>query len=399
MVVPPIKMNRKGFKTLEGLQEKCIKFPTYIPFADNPIAVAVLRKTKVGLGNQQTYKTQRETKIWADTKNIEPRDYAARIAEIHSNLINNDNLPINTITVKEFYDDVVVPYSDVKHKDAEGFKQRCKPLIDNYGSKNLSDFQKHWILSLLKDLAIRVATPTQARYLAAWSKYFNIAISHDYTEKNPCKGIPKPKENPPRERVLSSAEVPALIEAVFSDSNPIHAFVILLCLFTGLRRGNIINIKLSWFNDDYSEVFLPDSKNSKPIHTALNVTAQKIIKLMLPYSDGTYLCPSMFSTQSEPKHTGKPIKCFARLLKFVQTKTGITDPFQCRDLRRTYASQMLRANGDIRLCQQALNHSDVKVTERYAYHLDTKLLAASEKTAIALLGGRNLEDFNPTTEK
>lgn len=399
MVIPPVKMNRNGFKTLEEFQKKCTKFPTYVRFLDSPIACAAVRKGQVSLGHQFNYKNDRETKMWANTKNINPRDYVARISEIYSSLINNDNLVINVPTVQEFYDDVVVPYSDVKHKDAKGFKQRCKPLIDKYGSKNLSDFQKHWILSLLKDLAIRVSTPTQARYLGAWSKYFNVAISHDYTEKNPCKGIPKPKENPPRERVLSQAEVQALIEAAFSDGNPIHAYVILLCLFTGLRRGNIINIKLSWFNDDYSEVFLPDSKNNKPIHAALNVTAQKLIKLLLPYSDGTYLCPSMLSTQSEPKHTGKPIKCFARLLKLVQTKTGITDPFQCRDLRRTYASQMLRTNGDIRLCQQALNHSDVKVTERYAYHIDTKLLAASEKTASALLGGRSLDDFNPIMEK
>jgi len=399
MVVPPVKMNVSGFKSLDEFRLNCTTFPTIVPFDGSSIARAVIRKTKVSLGHQFNHKNKRETKVWADTKSISPRDYAARIAEIHANIINNDGLVSDIPTVQEFYDDVIAPYSDSKHKDSKGFKRHMEPLVKSYGNKTLTEFQKQWISLLLIELAKTVSAPTQARYLARWTKFFNLAIEYDFIGSNPCKGILKPKENPPRDRVLSLSEIYALIEACLSDFNLIHSGCILLCLFTGLRQGSVINIKLSWFNDDYTTLSIPNSKNGKPIYIALNSVAQSIVKRALPYSDGTHLFPSSLSTAFSQRPMGKPTKCLARLVDRVQAQTGITEHFHCHDLRRTYSSHMLRSTGDIRLCQQALGHADIKTTQRYAYHTDTKLLAASELTATALLGGRNLEDFNPTMDK
>lgn len=399
MVIPPVKMNRNGFKTLEEFQKKCTKFPTYVRFSDSSIACAALRKEQVSLGHKFNCPNSRETKMWASTGNISPRDYAARISEIHSSLKNNDNLVINTLTLEEFNNDIVDLHADSRLKDPKGFKKHMSFLLEKHADKRLTEFQKQWISLLLIELAKTVSPPTQARYLARWTKFFNLAIEHGFIDSNPCKGIPKPKENPPRDRVLSLSEINALIEAALTDFNPVHAGCILLCLFSALRQSNVRNCRLSWFNDDYTTLSIPDSKSGKPIYLALNSAAQFIVKRTLPYSDGTYLFPSSVSTPSNPKPMGKPTKCFARLVAFVQAKTNITEHFHCHDLRRTYSSYMLRLSGDIRLCQQALGHADIKTTQRYSYHAKPQLFAASEQTATALLGGRSLEDFNSTLEK
>ena len=398
MDIPEIKINRKGFNTLNELQEKCTSFPKFISFKGNPKAVAVLRKNHVSLGHKFNYKNKRETKVWATTRNIHPRDYAARIAEIHADIINNDNYIILVPTLQEFYDEIVAPYSE-NLKDSQGFKTHLKPLLSAYSNKSLSEFQKQWISTLLAEQAKRVKPPTQARYLARWQRFFNLAIAHGYIDRNPCTGIPKPKENPPRDRFLTTPELDALIEAALNDSNPIHAGCILLCLFTGLRQGNVRELKLSWFRNNNTELSIPDSKSGKPIHIALNTIAQSIVKRGLAYSDGIYLFPARNSTALRPRYMSKPSDCMKRLRSHVQSITKILEHFHCHDLRTTHSSQMVQLTRDIRLCQQTLGHADIKTTQRYTYHANPELLAASELTATTLLGGRNLEDFNLTNEE
>jgi integrase len=399
MVLPPQKMNRNGFKNLDEFRKICTVFPTMVQFEGSSIARAVIRKYKVSLGHQINHKNQRELKVWADINSISPSEYKASVAEIYSNFINNDGLVFDTPTIQEFYEDTVVPLIEASLKDSKGFKKHMQPLLENYGGKTLTEFQKQWASLLILELAQTVSSPTQARYLARWTRFFNLAIERDHIDSNPCKGIPKPKENPPRDRVPSLPEINALTKACLADFNPIHSGCILFCLFSGLRQGSVRGIKLSWFNDAYSTLSIPDSKNGKPIYMDLNSVAQSIVKRVLPYTDGAYLFPSFDSSSANPKHMGKPTKCFSRLVASVQAATGITEHFHCHDLRRAYSSYMLRLSGDIRLCQQALGHADITTTQRYAYHSNPELLAASEQTAAALLGGRSLEDFNPTMEK
>jgi integrase len=399
MIIPPVKMNLEGFKALDELHKVLGGQNRVIKFTDSLIAIAIMRQKKVALGYQFNYQTKRKQKILGDTQSLRPRDFSARTAGVYSDMVNNNNIHINTMTLKGFYDDFVVPYAENNLKDVKGFMQRHKPLIETYGGEKLAGFKKYLISQLLTELANRVSPPTCARYLAAWSKFFNLAVSYDFIESNPCKGIPRPRENPPRDRVLSPSEVTALVDAALSDINSVHACSLLFCLFSGLRQGNVISLRLSWFNENYSMLSIPDSKSGKPIYMALNSALQSLIKQLLPYSDGTYLFPSSLSTPSNPKPMGKPTKCLARLVERVQAKTGITEHFHCHDLRRTHASQMLRVSGDIRLCQQALGHADIKTTQRYAYHSNPELLAASEQTVTALLGGCELELFNPATEK
>jgi integrase len=399
MAVKTVKLNKAGFKDLKELQKKCSKFPVRVRFDDHPFAIAMIWKNKISLGHTFNHENVRKTEMWADINSISPSDYKAQVTVIYLNIVNGNSCIINEPTIQEFYDDIVAPYSEVKHKDSKGFKKHMEPLLKNYGNKTLTEFQKQWISLLLIELVETVCTPTQARYLARWTKFFNLAIDYDFLDRNPCKGIPKPRENPPRDRVLSLPEINALIEAAMTDIGPVHAGCILLCLFTGLRQGNIRELKISWFNASYTTLSIPDSKSGKPIYTALNSVAQSIVKRGLAYSDGVYLFPANNSTALEPKYMSKPTKCMARLVAHVQTRTGITDHFHCHDLRSTHSSLMAQLTGDTRLCQQTLGHADIKTTLRYTYHSNPELLAASELTATALLGGRFLEDFNSTIEK
>lgn len=290
--------------------------------------------------------------------------------------------------------DLAIDYSRVHHKDSTGFIAKIERFRKKFGMKRIRDIRKSHIVRFLSEIAQSVDTPTVGRYQSAFSKMFAIGILHDLLTINPCSGLPKPKENPARDRRLSPEETHAFIEAALRDENPIHALALLLSLFTGLRQGNIRSLELSWFNADYSELLIPTSKSGKPIHHCLNKTSQEIVQLMLPYSDGKFLAPSMV----DGKYMSKPTKCLNRIRGYVQAKTGVTEHFTAHDLRRSQASRMLQICGDVRLVQQSLSHSDVKQTLTYAYHENSRLLDASEQTAQAMLGGRPLNSFTKTEE-
>lgn len=61
----------------------------------------------------------------------------------------------------------------------------------------------------------------------------------------------------------------------------------------------------------------------------------------------------------------------------LRKKAGVTG-FRFHDLRHDLATKLLRATGNIKLVQRALNHSDLKTTLRYAHVLDTEVAEALE---------------------
>ena len=239
---------------------------------------------------------------------------------------------------------------------------------------------------LLNDIAPTVQPPTLGKYQSAFSKVFSLAVAMDYLDKNPCQGLPRPKNNPPRTRVLELKEVAVAIEALLQDQNQVQALAILLCLFTGLRQGNVISIELSWLSNDYHILNIPMTKSGKPQQIALNHIGRSIVLEALSYSPGKYL----FTSLTGESHISKPTTCMNRLRQYMQDKGVLNGHFTCHDLRRSFASYQLRTCGDIRLVQQSLGHADCKTTQIYTYHADDRLLEASEQTADALLNGSSL---------
>jgi integrase len=53
--------------------------------------------------------------------------------------------------------------------------------------------------------------------------------------------------------------------------------------------------------------------------------------------------------------------------------------FRFHDLRHDLATKLLRATGNLKLVQQALNHADIKTTTRYAHVLDHEVAEALER--------------------
>jgi len=64
----------------------------------------------------------------------------------------------------------------------------------------------------------------------------------------------------------------------------------------------------------------------------------------------------------------------------LRKRAGVKD-FRFHDLRHDLATKLLRATGNLKLVQRALNHSDIRTTLRYAHVLDSEVTAVLEAVA------------------
>ncbi|QHS12033.1 site-specific integrase [Shewanella sp. Arc9-LZ] len=365
----------------------------YLGGDERILAVPNLKRTPIVVA--MNYSGERYYKTVGNLRDNTWKELEKRSYDFIGKIVNEKFETRSTITVNEFLNDVVLPYSTKHHKDSKGFEQRLNPFVAAHGDDYVSNITKLHIVTLLNGLSDGRASATLARYLAACSKFMSLAIEHEIIEKNPCLGIKKPKESPRIKRFLSKAEIPAFIEAVFRDSNPIHALCLLLSLMTGLRQGNVRSIELSWFSAEFAVLHIPDSKSGRPISHPLSPVAIDVVKLALAYSDGVFLFPSRI-----PRNfMSKPSKCIARIRCYVQEKTGVTAHFHAHILRKTFATNQLLVTGDLNLVRESLGHADMKTTLIYAFNQNDKLLDANTKTGEAMLGGRALTSFMKQPEE
>lgn len=157
----------------------------------------------------------------------------------------------------------------------------------------------------------------------------------------------KVKEAPHRIRFAGADEFAALFAAAAPPIRPI-----LLCaVTTGLRKANIL--RLEWHQVDLngSTITLPVTKGGKP-HMVKIVPA---LRAELGRTDPKHRRGKVFDTTN-----------FRKRWHAALTAANMTD-FRFHDLRHTFASWARQNGADLADICDALNHSNVSVTMRYAH--------------------------------
>lgn len=285
------------------------------------------------------------------------------------------------LTVQQFFNEVVVPYIQRHHRDHKTFVSRAKRVMAAMGNKRIADVTRRDVEKFLNSLS-GLAPATVNRYQAFLSKLFSMAVEHDIIDKSPVKGVKKLIENNAKDRVLSAKEAESFCRHACADSNFIHAYALMLSLLTGMRIGNVMGLTRSMLADDLSSALLSITKSGKSQRVYFSEPAKRLIRKCLKVSFNEWVFPSL---KNQGEHIAYPRACMERIQQAMKAEGCLDAPFTIHDLRRTYATQMLLATNDIRLAQQSLGHSNVNVTERYAYYQNTHLARASQQTVEAML--------------
>ena len=186
---------------------------------------------------------------------------------------------------------------------------------------------------------------------------FNRSMEVDY--------IQRPRREKRLPNVLSKSEVKAILA---SPTNLKHRAMLSLIYACGLRRGELLHLRLTDIHSDRHLLFIHQSKGKKDRMAPIS---QKVIDLLRDYYKAYKPRTWLFEGQSP----GEPYseRSLQLVLKGAVKKAGNKKPISLHWLRHSYATHLLESGTDIRYIQELLGHSSSKTTEIYT-HVSTKNL-------------------------
>jgi integrase len=145
--------------------------------------------------------------------------------------------------------------------------------------------------------------------------------------------------------------------------------IIYIALYTGMRKGNILNLK--WENIDFKNNTINIKVKDKNKDGGKNLSIPMIDKLK------EILLELPRSSDYVFTYKGQRIKDIKRSWRTALNDANI--PYtNFHTLRHTCATWLLKKTGNLKLTQQVLGHADIKTTVKYAHILDTEKRNALE---------------------
>ncbi|MEW6116163.1 MAG: tyrosine-type recombinase/integrase [Nitrospirota bacterium] len=247
------------------------------------------------------------------------------------------------------------------------YKQRLAYLDNYFKGHKLAQIDRTAIQDYLtqrrRDAAEdkkRCSGTTLNRELAILSKMFNLAIKQGWIDSNPCFGIERYKEPKDIGQHLSEEDEPKLLEAAKPYLNGDLIDMVILAIYTGIRKGQVIS--LHWDKIDL------DGKRFETYNEKTNEW------YVLPMAEMVY---QMLLRRSESRKTGYVFQTAAgtqydgmNVLHWFQRacKDAKLPKMRFHDLRHTTGSRLARLGCDIHFISGVLNHSQLSTTRRYAKH-------------------------------
>lgn len=306
----------------------------------------------------------------------------------------------DTITVREWIEEFKSTYRE--GVDELYLKMDDVPynrLVHDLGEYRMidvteSDLQR----SINKTSGMSVSTIT--KYYAVVRRVFRKAFKNSIIESDPSDDLKKPKGTEGTHRALEEWEIQAIIEH-WDDDGVRCGLWVLIMLFTGLRRGELIALEWSSIDLDRRElkvtqtavipsnqsVIVQRAKTDAGIRTIPICSFLHACLSSVPESERNgYVCKSTevgklsessfvngfdsFLRSVERIINGEPVCQRGRRNDIIPyNDKRITFRFRPHDLRHTFATGLYDSGVDTKAAQYFLGHSDIRMTLGLYTHL------------------------------
>jgi integrase/recombinase XerD len=164
---------------------------------------------------------------------------------------------------------------------------------------------------------------------------------------------------------LSKEEVKAILLAAVNIKHKAMLSLIYAC---GLRRNELLNLKLTDVDSKRGLVIIRQAKGKKDRVAPLS---DKMVKLLREY----YLAnkPVKWLFEGQKKSEQYTATSLQEVLKAALIKAAIKKPASLHWLRHSYATHLLESGVDLRYIQEILGHKSSRTTEIYT-HVSNKNL-------------------------
>ena len=170
--------------------------------------------------------------------------------------------------------------------------------------------------------------------------------------------IERPIKKKSLPQVISKEEVALLLK---NTENQKHKCIIMILYSAGLRRGELINLKIKDIDNYRMLIRVNQAKGRKDRVTLLAIKALEELRIYFKiYRPQVWLFEGPLGAQYSPSSVQK-------ILQMAKEKAGILRNITPHMLRHSFATHLLESGVDLRRIQILLGHSSSKTTEIYTH--------------------------------
>jgi integrase len=224
------------------------------------------------------------------------------------------------------------------------------------------------------------APATVVRYLASLSHALTVATKEwGWLDDSPMRKVSKPSEPRGRVRFLSDDEREALLKACKESSNKYLYLVVVIALSTGMRQGEIMNLR--WENIDIfkGRIVLHETKNGERRTVPLRGLALKLLQEYLEQKGQDV--GLVFPSKENINKTMDLRFPWENALK----KAGIKN-YRFHDNRHSCASYLLMNGASQPEIAEILGHKTLHMVKRYAHLSEGHALGVVENMNRKIFG-------------
>ncbi|MBI2448638.1 tyrosine-type recombinase/integrase [Candidatus Microgenomates bacterium] len=213
-----------------------------------------------------------------------------------------------------------------------------------------------------------IKTSTTSTYYSKLKPFFDYLVRQKIIEISPFDGIDKPKVSYEDVKYLKKEQVEKILTAIALNVDWKNDFIksrnlamIHILLFTGIRKGELLNLKVTDFdfNTGLVKVNGQTSKSKIDREVPINTRIIKIIKSYLADRKASN-CPFFFVGERGERFTESGLK---HLIEKIKDASNIR--FHIHQFRHTFAMNMVNKGCDIARLQCLMGHKDIRQTSVY----------------------------------
>ena len=176
--------------------------------------------------------------------------------------------------------------------------------------------------------------------------------------------IERPRTEKKLPTVLSKQEVLRIIDHIY---NLKHKCIISTLYSSGMRIGELLNLKISDIDSERMMIKVVNAKGNKDRYTILSeAILPDLRKYYISYCPKTFL----FEGPAGKQYAASSVQ---KILKRAVSKARITKKVTPHTLRHSFATHLLEAGTDLRYIQIILGHESSQTTEIYTHVAATNI--------------------------
>lgn len=267
----------------------------------------------------------------------------------------------------------------------KSYREEVEKFAEFFGTDSIEEVTKKDAENYASWMAKKGLAPaTRCRKISALQMFFAWAYDNSLVAENPFRSLAKPKIPQKQVLAMSQEEVHEVLEVARNRNHNHKDYFRNLTLFTvmvstGLRRNEIVNVRLEDVNIAENRLFVATGKGNKQRVVYFSDEAKALLsewiaahrKLYKYAEESEYLFLTQKSGQMDVSMVNRIVN---GLYKEAQMEGK---GFVVHSTRKTFATTVYDNTQDIAVVQSLLGHSSPQTTMRYiSIHENSKKMAA-----------------------